>query len=64
MNKILVTPKINPDLDGVACAYAYVQFLNMTDKENEYVAGIFGKPQIEAEFLLKKMNIYDLINLF
>lgn len=57
MSKILITAKIVPDLDGVACTYAYTQLLNFIDKDNEYIAGIFGKPQIEAEFLLKKLNI-------
>ena len=38
---ILVTPKINPDLDGVACAYVYASLLNVLDKENKYIAGIF-----------------------
>jgi len=57
MSKILITPKINPDLDGVACAYAYAKFLNITQKENQYVAGIYGKPQVEARFLLEKLKI-------
>ena len=59
MDKILITPKINPDLDGVACAYAYAKLLNALDYDNEYVAGIFGEPQSEAKFLLNKFNIKD-----
>lgn len=56
---ILITPKINPDLDGVACALAYADFLNNTDKANIYVAGIYGQPHAEARFLLEKLNIND-----
>jgi len=59
MNKILITPKINPDLDGVACAYAYAKLLSKIDPNNNYTAGIYGKAQIEAEFLLKSFTIKD-----
>jgi manganese-dependent inorganic pyrophosphatase len=59
MGKILITAKINPDLDGVACAYAYAVFLNSVDKENEYTAGIYGQPFIEARYLLDKFNIKE-----
>lgn len=61
MNKILITPKINPDLDGVACAYAYAKYLNSSDKEHEYVAGIFGTPHSEAQFLINKFGINDIL---
>lgn len=61
MNKILITPKINPDLDGVACVYAYAQLLSFLDKDNEYVAGIFGTPHSEAQFLINKFNITDVL---
>ncbi|MFZ4648433.1 MAG: DHH family phosphoesterase [Patescibacteria group bacterium] len=54
---ILITPKINPDLDGVSCAYALAKVLNASDPDNEYVAGIFGKPQSEVSFLLEKYNL-------
>jgi inorganic pyrophosphatase/exopolyphosphatase len=57
--EILITPKINPDLDGFACAYAYAQLLNIIDKENHYTAGIYGTPQIEARFLLEKFSIKE-----
>ena len=57
MSKILITPKINPDLDGVACAYGYTEFLNSLDNGNEYVAGVYGEPQSEAVFLLERFNI-------
>lgn len=59
MNKILITPKINPDLDGLACAYAYAQLLNAAADGNQYVAGIYGHPQAEAQFLLDKFDIKD-----
>lgn len=59
MAKILITPKINPDLDGVACAYAYAKLLNIIDCNNQYFAGIYGRPQIEARFLLEKFQIAD-----
>ncbi len=61
MNKILITPKINPDLDGVACAYAYSKLLNKIDSTNEYTAGIYGKAQNEAVFLLDKFKIGDVL---
>lgn len=59
MDKVLITPKINPDLDGVACAYAYAQLLNATSGGNQYIAGIYGRPQVEAQFLLDKFDIKD-----
>ena len=55
--KILITAKINPDLDGVACAYAYAELLNLVDRKNEYITGIYGEPQSEVRFLLEKFNI-------
>ncbi|MCX6795147.1 MAG: DHH family phosphoesterase [Candidatus Falkowbacteria bacterium] len=57
MSLVLVTPKINPDLDGVACAYALVKILNANDPGNKYLAGIFGEPQSEANFLLEKFQL-------
>jgi len=59
MQKTLITPKINPDLDGVACAYAYAQLLNAASDGNQYMAGIYGHPQAEAQFLLDKFDIRD-----
>jgi len=59
MSKILITPKINPDLDGVACAYAYAKLLNASNDNNEYVAGIFGTPHSEAQFLINKFKINE-----
>ncbi|MFZ2310309.1 MAG: DHHA2 domain-containing protein [Patescibacteria group bacterium] len=59
MSKILITPKINPDLDGVACAYAYAKLLNSLNDGNEYIAGIFGTPHSEARFLINKFQIKE-----
>ena len=63
MGKILITPKINPDLDGVACAYAYSKLLNKIYSGNEYTAGIYGQAQNEALFLLDKFQINDVLSL-
>lgn len=57
MSRILITAIINPDLDGVACAYAYAELLNTIDKDNEYVAGIYGTPHNEARFILDRFDI-------
>jgi manganese-dependent inorganic pyrophosphatase len=57
MSKILITAKISPDLDGVACAYAYAKLMNSVDKDNEYIAGIYGEPQIEVKYLLNRFCI-------
>ena len=59
MSKILITAKISPDLDGVACAYAYAKLLNFVDKKNEYIAGFYGEPLIEAKYLFERFNIID-----
>lgn len=55
MKKILVTSYINPDMDGVSCAYAYTEFLQKQGQDA--VAGIFGIPHPEAQFVLDKFNI-------
>jgi inorganic pyrophosphatase/exopolyphosphatase len=52
---IIVTPKINPDLDGYACAYAYSEFLNKTGKKTLGIA--LGYPQKEVEFLSEEFKI-------
>lgn len=59
-NKILVTPYKNPDLDGIACAFGYAEFLCKNNKNA--VAGVFGNPHIEAQFVLDKFNIPALEN--
>lgn len=58
--KILITSYKNPDLDGVACTYAYTEFLYATCKD--VVGAISGSPHIEAQFVLDKFNIPSLEN--
>ncbi|HBR80922.1 TPA: hypothetical protein DEA21_04790 [Candidatus Uhrbacteria bacterium] len=55
MNKILVTCYADPDLDGTASALAYAEFLNKTGRPA--VAGVFGEPSVEAEYLLDRFKI-------
>ncbi len=52
---ILVTGYENPDLDVVACAYGYAEFLVRKGRVAE--AGLFGAPQPEAQFVLEYFNI-------
>jgi len=58
-NKILVTSKINPDLDGFACAYAYSRLLAKQGKS--VTDGIFGKPHVEAQYLIDRFYIDDIV---
>ncbi len=52
---ILVTAKVNPDLDGVACTLTYADFLN---QKGEKIKGIvFGEPQSEVQYFIQKQNI-------
>ncbi len=53
--KILVTSYANPDIDGTACAFAYAEYLNKTGANA--IAGLFGDPHREAQFVLDKFNI-------
>lgn len=55
MVEILVTSYKNADLDGVACAMAYAEFLNKQGMAAK--AGIAGNPHKEAQFVLDKFNI-------
>lgn len=55
---ILVASKINPDLDGLACAYAYAKLLKTQGKQA--VGGIFGAPHVEAEYLINRLKIRDI----
>ena len=59
MSKILITAKISPDLDGLACAFAYAKLLNKIDKDNKYVAGVYGEAHIEARYLIERFNIKE-----
>lgn len=56
--KTLITAKVNPDLDGVACTYAYSQLLAAQGKD--VVGALFGTPQPEARFLIDKFHINDI----
>lgn len=57
---IIVTPKICPDLDGYACAFAYAEFLNK--KRREAVGIAVGDLQQEVKFLNKEFGIRELPN--
>jgi manganese-dependent inorganic pyrophosphatase len=56
MEKTITTSYVDPDLDGVACAIAYAEFLNTVGKPA--AACIMGHPTAEAEFALDKLNVY------
>lgn len=52
---IVVTAKTNPDLDGVACALAYVELLQGTGRPAEAAAD--GRPDAEARFVLDHLEL-------
>lgn len=54
MNSTLVTPRNNPDLDGVACAIAYAELLAATHIDAS--AWIPGRPDAEARFVLERVE--------
>lgn len=54
MKPILVTCYVNPDLDGVAGAIAYAEFLQKTGKN--VIAGIIGEPHDEVKYILDRFN--------
>ncbi len=54
MKPILVTCYVNPDLDGVAGAIAYGEFLQKTGKNS--VVGIIGEPHDEAKYILDRFG--------
>lgn len=54
MNKTLITCYVNPDLDGVAGAMAYCEFLQKTGKDA--VVGIIGEPHDEVKYILNRYN--------
>ncbi|PIN74958.1 hypothetical protein COV18_05495, partial [Candidatus Woesearchaeota archaeon CG10_big_fil_rev_8_21_14_0_10_37_12] len=58
MNNLLVTAYESPDLDGAACAFAYAELLNKQGKSA--VAGVFGNPHREAQFVMETFNISNL----
>lgn len=56
MNKpILITSYENPDLDAVACAISYNEFLQKIGKDS--VVRIFGEPHDEARYVLDRFGI-------
>lgn len=55
MNKILVTDALDPDLDGTACIVAYSELLKHAGQNVSTL--IFGTPQEESSFVLKKLGI-------
>lgn len=57
---ILATAKINPDLDGVACAYAYSHLLVMQGKNA--VGGVFGQMHAEVAYLVDRFGIHDVVH--
>ena len=56
--RVLVTPYEDPDMDGVACAYAYAELLR--SQGHDAVAAIFGRPDQEAEYVLAHFNVPSL----
>ena len=52
---ILVTDYMRNDIDGVACVYAYSEFLKKNDADAE--GGIFGKPHSESRFVMDRFGI-------
>lgn len=54
MQPILVTSYVNPDLDGIAGAIAYGEFLQKTGKNA--VVGIIGEPHDEAKYILNRFG--------
>ena len=55
MKKNIVISYKNPDLDGVACMYAYSEFLNKKNICSDYY--IIGIPRKEVEIVCKMFNI-------
>lgn len=55
MTKTLVTPKVNPDLDGTSCAIAYSNLLRQLGRCAE--GWITGSPQSEVRYFIEKHNI-------
>lgn len=52
---ILITSYVNPDLDGIAGAIGYGEFLQKMGKN--VVVGIIGEPQEEARYVLDRFKI-------
>lgn len=56
MSKILVTAKVNPDIDGTACILAYADFLTRTGRSADGI--IFGSLQSEAAYFVERQNVF------
>ncbi len=54
-NRILVTAKVNPDLDGTACALAYAFLLNAQEQKADAV--LFGQLQAETLYFVEKHGL-------
>lgn len=55
MSKILVTAKVNPDLDGTSCTLAYTDLLNQLGINADGI--VSGSPQSEVKYFIDKQNI-------
>lgn len=55
MASVIITCNSNPDLDRIACAFAYQEFLSKTGQEAAMI--IFGVPHEEVNYLLNRFNI-------
>ncbi|MCX6807606.1 MAG: DHH family phosphoesterase [Patescibacteria group bacterium] len=51
----IITSYINPDLDAVACIFAYQEFLTKTGSKVKI--WLNGKPRDEAKFIIKKFHL-------
>ena len=52
---ILVVPRVNPDLDGVASALAYAELLSETGRVANWT--LEGSPQAEPDILLRRFRV-------
>ena len=55
MSKILVTAKVNPDLDGTSCMLAYAELLRRKGEDAEGV--VSGEPQSKTKYFIEKQGI-------
>lgn len=55
MREILVTAKVNPDLDGTSCLLAYADLLNQVGKKASGI--VTGSPQSEVQYFIKTLGI-------
>ncbi len=55
METVFTTSYVDPDLDGVACAIAYAEFMHATGRSA--TACLLGHPTVEAEFALRTLEV-------